>query len=58
MSSFVDFFYIEQKRQEIAEIKQAIQRKTRDLLTAPNAMLKVKLKKETRKLRSKPSYYL
>ncbi|CAO3702888.1 unnamed protein product [Rhizopus stolonifer] len=31
---------IEQKRQEIAEIKQAIQRKTRDLLTAPNAMLK------------------
>lgn len=32
---------IEQKRQEIAEIKQAIQRKTRDLSTAPNAMLKV-----------------
>ncbi|CAO3656365.1 unnamed protein product [Mucor hiemalis] len=31
---------IEQKRQEIAEIKQAIQRKTRDLSTAPNAMLK------------------
>ncbi|KAI9005490.1 TAFII55 protein conserved region-domain-containing protein [Phycomyces nitens] len=31
---------IEQKRQEIAEIKQAIQRKMRDLLTAPNAMLK------------------
>ncbi|KAG1441111.1 hypothetical protein G6F56_011631 [Rhizopus delemar] len=35
---------IEQKRQEIAEIKQAIQRKTRDLLTAPNAMLKTKKK--------------
>lgn len=32
---------IEQKKQEIAEIKQAIQRKTADLLTAPNAMLKV-----------------
>ncbi|KAI8977036.1 TAFII55 protein conserved region-domain-containing protein [Mycotypha africana] len=31
---------IEQKRQEIAEIKQAIQRKQRDLSTAPNAMLK------------------
>ncbi|KAI7868276.1 TAFII55 protein conserved region-domain-containing protein [Spinellus fusiger] len=31
---------IEQKRQEIAEIKQAIQRKIRDLMTAPNAMLK------------------
>ncbi|KAG2232499.1 hypothetical protein INT48_007412 [Thamnidium elegans] len=31
---------IEQKRQEIAELKQAIQRKTRDLSTAPNAMLK------------------
>ncbi|CDS08034.1 hypothetical protein LRAMOSA01983 [Lichtheimia ramosa] len=31
---------IEQKKQEIAEIKQAIQRKTADLLTAPNAMLK------------------
>ncbi|KAF7727415.1 hypothetical protein EC973_007579 [Apophysomyces ossiformis] len=31
---------IEQKRQEIAEIKQAIQRKTRDLVTAPNAILK------------------
>ncbi|KAI9480765.1 MAG: TAFII55 protein conserved region-domain-containing protein [Benjaminiella poitrasii] len=31
---------IEQKRQEISEIKQAIQRKTRDLSTAPNAMLK------------------
>ncbi|KAL1931387.1 hypothetical protein VTP01DRAFT_9529 [Rhizomucor pusillus] len=31
---------IEQKRQEIAEIKQAIQRKTHDLLTAPNAILK------------------
>ncbi|CAO3608003.1 unnamed protein product [Cunninghamella echinulata] len=31
---------IEQKQQEIAEIKQAIQRKDRDLLTAPNAMLK------------------
>jgi transcription initiation factor TFIID subunit 7 len=34
---------IEQKKQEIAELKQAIQRKTRDLSTAPNAMLKVKL---------------
>lgn len=33
---------VEQKRQEIAEIKQAIQRKTRDLSTAPNAMLKVR----------------
>ena len=32
---------LEQKRQEIAEIKQAIQRKARDLSTAPNAMLKV-----------------
>ncbi|KAG0167405.1 hypothetical protein DFQ28_006903 [Apophysomyces sp. BC1034] len=31
---------IEQKQQEIAEIKQAIQRKTRDLVTAPNAILK------------------
>lgn len=35
-------YCVEQKRQEIAEIKQAIQRKTRDLSTAPNAMLKVR----------------
>lgn len=34
--------HIEQKRQEIAEIKQLIQRKTHDLLTAPNAILKVR----------------
>ncbi|KAI8073138.1 TAFII55 protein conserved region-domain-containing protein [Gongronella butleri] len=31
---------IEQKQQEILEIKQAIERKTRDLLTAPNTILK------------------
>ncbi|ORX50441.1 hypothetical protein DM01DRAFT_1384715 [Hesseltinella vesiculosa] len=31
---------IEQKQQEIIEIKQAIERKNRDLLTAPNAILK------------------
>lgn len=33
--------FVEQKRQEIAELKQAMQKKMRDLTTAPNTMLKV-----------------
>ncbi|KAI8980258.1 TAFII55 protein conserved region-domain-containing protein [Pilobolus umbonatus] len=42
---------IEQKRQEIAEIKQAIQRKARDLLTAPNAMLKTRFETDINNLK-------
>ncbi|OBZ87750.1 Transcription initiation factor TFIID subunit 7 [Choanephora cucurbitarum] len=42
---------IEQKRQEIAEIKQAIQRKTRDLSTAPNAMLKARFETDINNLK-------
>ncbi|KAI7908226.1 TAFII55 protein conserved region-domain-containing protein [Cokeromyces recurvatus] len=42
---------IEQKRQEIAELKQAIQRKTRDLSTAPNAMLKTRFETDINNLK-------
>ncbi|KAI9261532.1 TAFII55 protein conserved region-domain-containing protein [Phascolomyces articulosus] len=42
---------IEQKRQEIAEIKQAIQRKTDNLKSAPNAMLKKRFEDELEKLK-------
>ncbi|KAI9314491.1 TAFII55 protein conserved region-domain-containing protein [Dichotomocladium elegans] len=42
---------IEQKKQEIAEIKQAIQRKTADLHTAPNAILRKRFEADLEKLK-------
>lgn len=39
---------LEQKQQEIDEIEQAIERKKKDVETAPNAMLKVKWRQDWR----------